>query len=220
MTLKAGRTLAAVAIGLAVTGCGSSHKHSTTSSAKSAQATEDSQPTGLNQVALQTGSDQQQITATIRAFYKATWLNNDAAACSLFSPTGLTGFMASAKVAFPDTVNARTTCPQVMAYFNADLADSADTLQQSGVNISGDILEDVGVKDIKVTGNTAIAQAPESVEELIAPKNFSLVRTKGRWLISGSSKIGQTLAQLLAQAKKKGELIPGVNENKSAQKSS
>jgi hypothetical protein len=219
MTLKASRTLAAVAIGLAVTGCGSSHHHSAPSTSKSAKASEDFNPSGLNQVALVTGSDQQQITATIRAFYKATWLNQDSAACSLFSPTGLTGFMASAKVAFPQSVNATTTCPQVMAYFNADLSDSADTLQQSGVNVSGDILEDVGVSHIKVSGDTADAQAPESVEELIAPKNFSLVRTNGRWLISGSSKIGQTLPQLLAQAKKRGELIPGVNEKKSARSS-
>jgi hypothetical protein len=204
--------LAVVAIGLAVTGCGSSHHDPAASTVRSERATSDTPPPGIDELALVTGSEERQITATIKAFYRTTWENDDAAACSLFSPAGLTGFMASAKVAFPDSVNAVTTCPEVMAYFNADLADSADTLQQSGVNVSGDILEDVGVKDIKVTGSTATVQAPENVEEFIAPKIFTLVRSDDRWLISGSRKIGQTLPELLAAAKKKGELIPGVNE--------
>jgi len=93
-----------------------------------------------------------------------------------------------------------------MAYFNATLADSVNTLQQAGVNVSGNILDDVGVQDIVVRGATATAQAPEDVEEFIKPKLFELVRLHNRWLIEGSKELGKTLPQLLAQAKAKGKV--------------
>jgi hypothetical protein len=150
---------------------------------------------------LLTGSPQQQITATIVTFYKATWQDDRALACSMFSPAGEKGFMQSAKIAFPYTVNSHFTCPEVMSYYNATLADSVDNLQQAGVNVSGNILEDVGVKDIVVHGNTATAQAPENVEEFIKPKLFTLQRLNDRWQIEGTKALGKTLPQLLAQAK-------------------
>jgi len=155
-----------------------------------------------------TGTPQQEITATIVTFYKATWLDDRSLACSMFSPAGEKGFMASAKVAFPYTVTSHFTCEQVMTYYNATLADSADNLQQAGLNVSGNILEDVGVKDIKISkgGQTATAQAPENVEEFIKPKLFLLQRLNNRWEIEGTSELGKTLPQLLAQAKADGQL--------------
>ncbi|HWF53038.1 MAG TPA: hypothetical protein VG223_00355 [Solirubrobacteraceae bacterium] len=213
--IRAGSMVAVAAASLAVGGCGSGNQ-TPSSAQKAASSIQVTQAPSINEVDLATGSDQQQITKTIRAFYKATWQDDASAACSLFSPAGLTGFMQSAKVAFPDSINAASTCPDAMRFFNADLADSASQLQQSGVNISGNVLEVVGVKDIKVEGNAATAQAPEGVEEFIQPKTFTLVRHDGRWLINGSHKIGQTLAQLLAEAKAKHELVPGLHGKSAA----
>lgn len=215
--LRTGAMLAAVTTGLTLGGCGGS-KHSADPKQKPPTSIQFTQAPGINELELTTGSDQQQITSTIRAFYKATWNDDATTACSLFSSTGLSGFMQSAKIAFPDSVNAATTCPDVMRLFNADLSDSADQLQQSGVNVSGAILDVVGVKDIKVAGDVATAQAPEGVEEFIQPKIFTLVHQNGRWLISGSRKIGQTLAQLLAEAKAKHEVVPGVHTKTAAAK--
>ncbi len=207
MTLKAPATIAAVTLGLVVSGCGASSGTSTVGpGGKPAASIQLTKAPAVNEVALVTGSAPQQITATIQAFYRATWQNHGPAACSLFSPAGERGFMAAATVAFPETVNTTTTCPQVMAYFAADLSDSADNLQQSGVNVSGNILDKVGVSHIKISGSNATAQAPEGVEEFIKPKIFLLTHTGGRWLISGSKKIGQTLAQMLAAAKAQGKL--------------
>jgi hypothetical protein len=206
-TLQAG---AAVAAAAAVAGCGSSGSpsaHSSASSPDSIQRLAAATP-GVNVLELTTGTDQHKISATIQAFYRTTWQDQGPAACSLFSPAGASGFLESARVAFPDSVSSATTCPQAMAFYNADLADSVDTLQQAGVKVSGNILENVGVDHIKVNGTTATAQAPEGVEEFIRPKLFVLVRSNGRWYIQASRKIGQTLPQLLAAAKKKGELIP------------
>jgi hypothetical protein len=208
MKRTAGRTLAVAALCVTAAGCGSatqtSGSHFNPTSIQDAAAP----APAVNGIELLQGPDTTQITNTIRAFYRATWQNDDSAACSLFSPAGAAGFLQAAKVAFPDSVNQVTTCADAMRFFNADLADSADTLQQSGVNVSGNILDVVGVKNVKVTGNTATAEAPEGVEEFIAPKVFMMTREHGRWLINGSHKIGQTLAQLLAEAKAKHELVP------------
>lgn len=194
--------LAAVAVG-----CGSSSAPRTSgshASPTSIQVTQ--QPAAIDVRDLETGTAPRQITSTIVAFYRATWQDNGGLACSLFSSAGLTGFMKAAQIAFPNTVNGQFTCAQAMAYFHATLADSVDTLQQAGVNVSGNVLDDVGVQRIVVHGATATAQAPEDVSEFIKPKLFQLVRVKGRWLIEGSTKLGKTLPQLLAQAKAKGEL--------------
>jgi hypothetical protein len=197
-------TLAVLALGLAATGCGAGDKSA--SSGKSATSIQDVQPPAVDVRNLLIGTAQQQITATIVTFYRATWQDNRTLACSMFSPAGEKGFMQSSKIAFPYTVNAHFTCEQVMSYFNATLADSADNLQQAGVNVSGNILDDVGVKDIVVHGNTATAQAPENVEEFIKPKLFTLQRLNGRWQIEGTKELGKTLPQLLGAAKAKGEL--------------
>ena len=202
-------TLAVFALGAALTGCGSSAKSaSSKTSHKSPTSIQVVQPPAVEVRNLLTGSAQQQITSTIVTFYRATWQDNRALACAMFSPAGEKGFMQSAKIAFPYTVNAHFTCEEVMSYFNATLADSADNLQQAGVNVSGNILDDVGVNDIVVHGNTATAQAPEAVEEFIKPKLFTLQRLNGRWQIEGTKALGKTLPQLLAQAKAQGKLEP------------
>ena len=198
--------LTMLALGAAVTGCGSSNKSASSKSEKPPTSIQVVQPPAVDVRNLLTGSPQQQITATIVTFYRATWQDARTLACSMFSPAGEQGFMQSAKIAFPYTVNGHFTCEEVMSYYNATLADSADNLQQAGVNVSGNILEDVGVKDIVVHGNTATAQAPENVEEFIKPKLFTLVRLHDRWQIQGTKALGKTLPQLLAQAKAKGEL--------------
>jgi hypothetical protein len=204
-------TGAAVAsIGLALTGCGSSGSRSALSAKPASAIQQLSAAAGpaVNVVDLTTGTDEHQIAATIQAFYRATWQNQGAAACSLFSPAGASGFVESARIAFPSSVNSATTCPQAMAFYNADLTDSVSTLQQDGVKVTGSILDKVGVDHITVNGSTATAQAPQGVEVFIQPKLFVLVKQSGRWYIQASRKIGQTLLQLLADAKTKGELIP------------
>jgi hypothetical protein len=205
MTRASTKAVATIAIAAAVGGCGSSHK-ATPAAQRSPTAIQVAQTPVVNQVALSSGSPPQQIAATISAFYRATWRNQGSDACSLFSPAGVAGFLQAAKVAFPQSVNSTTSCPQAMAFFNADLADSVDTLQQSGVNVSGNVLDNVGVQHIAVHGDRATAQAPQGVEEFIKPKRFLLVRRGGRWLIDGSQKLGQTLPQVLAAAKTKGTL--------------
>jgi len=201
-------TVTVVALAIAVTSCGSATSRKTSAAHASPTSIQVVQPPATEVRDLLTGSPQQQITATIVTFYRATWQDNRALACSMFSPAGENGFMQSSKVAFPYTVNTHFTCEQVMSYFNATLADSVSNLQQAGVNVSGNILDDVGVEDIVVHGNTATAQAPEDVAELIKPKLFTLVRLHGRWQIQATKELGKTLPQLLAQAKANGKLRP------------
>jgi hypothetical protein len=196
-----------LALGAAAAGCGSSSAPATSAhhaSPSSIQLTQ--QPATIDVRDLVTGSAARQITSTIVTFYRATWQNHGSLACSLFSPAGVSGFMKAARVAFPSTATGNFTCNQAMAYFNATLADSVSTLQQAGVNVSGNVLDNVGVQHIVVRGATATAQAPQGVPEFIKPKLFLLVHLRGRWLIAGSAKLGKTLPQLLAQAKAKGEL--------------
>jgi hypothetical protein len=206
MLRRAAPTIAALALAAAATGCGSGARAKTAASHASPTSIQVTQAPAIDVRDLKTGNAAQQITSTIVTFYRASWQNNRSLACSLFSPAGETGFMKAAQVAFPYTVNAKFTCEQAMAYFNATLADSVNTLQQAGVNVSGNILDNVGVQHIVVHGAAATAQAPEEVSELIKPKLFALVHVDGRWLIEGSKKLGKTLPQLLAQAKAKGEL--------------
>jgi hypothetical protein len=160
----------------------------------------------VNALALSTGTDTQRIAATIGAFYRATWRNQGQAACSLFSPEGARGFLTAAHVAFPSSVNSSTTCAQAMRFFNADLVDSVNTLQQSGVNVSPTVLDHVAVAHVLVHGDAATAEAPEGVGVVIQPKLFRLVRSHGRWLIAGSQKLGRTLPQELAAARAAGKL--------------
>jgi hypothetical protein len=204
-------TGAAVAsIGLALTGCGSSGSRSALSAKPASAIQQLSAAAGpaVNVVDLTTGTDEHQIAATIQAFYRATWQGRGGAACSLFSPAGASGFVQSARIAFPTSVNSSTTCPQAMAFFNSDLADSVNNLQQAGLRISGNVLDNVGVDHVTISGATATARAPEGVQELIQPKLFVLVKRGSRWYIQASRRLGQTLPQLLAEAKKQGELIP------------
>jgi hypothetical protein len=200
-----GKTLTAAALALSLAGCGASAA-SSPSASKPAASVEATPAATLGDVALYSGTSPHQIAATISAFYRATWQNQGTLACSLFSAGGSSGFMQGAKIAFPQSINSATTCPQAMRIFNATLADSVDQLQQAGVNISGNVLDNVGVKRIRVRGNTATAQAPVGVEEFIKPKLFLLVHVHNHWLIDGSRKIGKTLPQLLATARAHGKL--------------
>jgi hypothetical protein len=95
-----------------------------------------------------------------------------------------------------------------MKIFNATLADSVDQVHQAGVNVSGNVLDNVGVKHIQVHGDTATAQAPVGVEEFIKPKLFLLVRVHNHWLIDSSRRIGRTLPQLLSAARAQRKLRP------------
>jgi hypothetical protein len=202
-------SVAALAVTVGMYGCGSDKQaSSSTTSSDPAAAAQSAPAPVVNQLDLATGSAEHQISTTIVAFYRATWQGQGSAACSLFSASGASGFLKAAKVAFPNSINPTTSCAQAMAFFHAGLADSVDTLQQSGVNVSGDVLNNVGVKDIKISGNAAAAEAPENVGVFIKPKRFLLVRQGGRWLIDASQKIGKTLPQILAAAKAKGELRP------------
>jgi hypothetical protein len=200
---------AAVALSIAATACGASSPHTNTQAQPApAHATNAAavQAPAVNQIDLASGSDRRRVSATIAAFYRATWNDQTSSACSLFSPAGSKGFLKAAKVAFPSSINPTTSCAQAMEFFHAGLADSVDTLQQSGVNVSGDILNHVKVNDVRISGTSAAAIAPEGVDVLIKPKRFLLVRDNGRWLIDGSQKVGKTLPQILAKAKAKGEL--------------
>jgi hypothetical protein len=193
----------ALATAIGVSACGASQPAPSTPTATQAAAI---QAPAVDQIDLSTGSDRHKITSTIQAFYRTTWNGQGAAACSLFSSQGSSGFLKAARVAFPSSVNSTTSCAQAMAFFHAGLADQVDTLQQSGVNVSGNILDHVAVSDIHARGGVAAAEAPVGVDVLIKPKRFLLVRQRGQWLISGSQKIGKTLPQILAEAKAKGEL--------------
>lgn len=201
-------TVATVAAGAALAGCGSGGGAGSSAASHSGTQIQVTQTPAPNVVGLVSGTTPQRIAATISTFYRATWENQGAVACSLFSPNGSSGFLQAAKVAFPSSVNQVTTCPDAMKIFNATLADTVDGLQQAGVNVSGNILDNVGVNHIHVQGNRATAEAPQGVEALIKPKLFLLVRVHNRWLIDGSRKIGKTLPQLLAAAKAQGKLRP------------
>jgi hypothetical protein len=201
--------VALTALTATAAGCGSS------ASTQQAPPTQRAAPTAqitatpaVNVLALGTGSDAQRITATIQAFYRSTWQGHGAAACSLFSPNGSSGFISAAKIAFPQSVNTTTSCAQAMSLFNATLGNSVTTLQQAGVHVSGNVLNSVGVSQIRVGGAQATAQAPQGVEGLIKPKLIVLVRQGNRWLIDSSHKIGQTLPQMLAAARTHGQLRP------------
>jgi hypothetical protein len=204
--LKIGTGVAALAVTVGMCACGNTKQASRPTGYAPAAATQAAPPSAVNQLDLASGSPEHQISATIAAFYRATWRGEGSAACSLFSPTGVAGFLKAAKVAFPNSINPTTSCSQAMAFFHAGLADSVDSLQQSGVNVSGDILNHVGVKDIRISGGAAAAEAPENVQVFVKPKRFLLVRQGGRWLIKGSQKLGKTLPQILATATARGEL--------------
>jgi hypothetical protein len=200
-----GKTLAAAAIALSVGGCAGSSPSSSSAPGPAGSVQVTSAAT-INDIALYSGTSPHQIAGTISAFYRATWQNQGTLACSLFSANGSSGFMQAAKIAFPQSINSATTCPQAMRIFNATLADSVDQVHQAGVNVSGNVLDNVGVKHIQVHGDTATAQAPVGVEEFIKPKLFVLVRVHRHWLIDGSRKIGKTLPQVLAAARAQGKL--------------
>lgn len=198
--------LAALALAAGIAGCGGS---SSTSTARTPARTAPPQVAPISDLELVTGTPQHQITATIVSFYRAAWHDDAARACSLFSPAGLAGFMRAARVAFPGSITRYSTCVDAMRVFNAGLVDSVNTLvQQQGVPVSGAVLDHVAVQDLRVIGNFATVIAPVGIEPIIKPKRISLVRERGRWLIAGSHSLTTTIAQMLAEARAKGELTP------------
>jgi hypothetical protein len=212
--------LAALALAAGATGCGggggsSSRSLPGSTSAASPASTSATQsqpqvtaprPPPVADLKPAAGPIRNQITATIVSFYRAAWQNQAALACSLFSSTGLAGFMHASQQAFPGSINRASTCTHAMQVFNAALADSVNMLQQEGVDTSGDALDKVGVQDVRAIDNFATAIAPVGVELIIKPKRISLVRLEGRWLIAGSHSLTTTPAQLLAEARANGEL--------------
>jgi hypothetical protein len=182
-------TVAAIGAALMLAGCGGSNASNFASSTSTTSNGGPAIDSAVNVVALSIGSNQQQITSTIQAFYRATWENDTVGACSLFSANGARGFMAAAKVAFPGSVNSATTCPEIMRTFNASIVQQVQTLQDDDVSVDGDALNQVGVADVKVSGDKATAQAPEQVGVLIAPKLFHMVYVNKRWLIDSSSNL-------------------------------
>jgi hypothetical protein len=197
---------------LAIAACGSSGADRTTATGKlTAQqvssVAKQSKAPPVSDIELATGTPAHQITETLVSFYRAAWQNDAARACSLFSPAGAAGFEHASKSAFPGSVLPSSPCTHDMQLFSAALGDSVSNLQQDQPNVSGDILNNVGVAEIKVRGNAATALAPMNVEEIINPKRISLVRVAGRWRIAGSQSLNKSnLPQILKRAERGGQL--------------
>jgi hypothetical protein len=182
------RALAGLVLSAAVAACGASHHAAGTLQTPTAK------PPGagplrvppISDAALSTGDRQHRITETIVAFYRAAWQDDPARACSLFSPAGITGFMRAAAVSFPGSVNRYSSCTHAMQIYSASLGVSVSSLQQSDPSVSGEILDNVGVANIRIHGDRATAVAPTNAVPIVGAKLISLVRTGGRWQIDGS----------------------------------
>lgn len=163
----------------------------------------------LADAALTRGSSQRQIAETIVAFYRAAWEDDATEACDLFSPAGAAGFMHAASMSFPQSVNKLSTCEHAMEIYNAALGESASTAQDNDDSFNPSALDNVGVAEITVDGDSATAIAPTNVVDLINPEQIVLQRVDGRWLISASHSLNKSnLPAILARAKAKGELTP------------
>jgi hypothetical protein len=216
VTLRArwlGAALAALALGSALAGCGSSRTGAqvtgTPAAQRSAPGAEQLQAPPLSDAALQSGSPSHQITETIVAFYRAAWQDNATQACGLFTPAGRAGFMHAAAVSFPESINKYSNCEHAMEVYNATLADSEQTTEENDPTFDASALNNVGVALIQIHGRSATALAPTNVAELINPKRLYLVKSGQTWLIDGSKSLNASnLEKILAQAKAKGLLTP------------
>jgi hypothetical protein len=197
---------------LAAGGCGTSHHKAAVAKTTSASLAAGANPVAappFTDAALSTGTAQHQITATVAAFYRAAYENDALRACSLFSPNGLTGFMRAAAVSFPASINKFSTCKEAMQIYNASLATSITNLQNSDPSVSGAALNNVTVGRIKLHGGVATAIGPLNALPMVNPKQISLVRLAGRWLIDGSYSLSKSnLPAILKRAGAEGKLKP------------
>jgi hypothetical protein len=96
-----------------------------------------------------------------------------------------------------------------MAIYNAALGDSATNAEEADPSFSTAPLDNVGVAEIRIKGDTASAIAPTNIVELINPQLFLLTRVGSRWYINGSASLNKSnLPAILAKAKAKGLLTP------------
>jgi hypothetical protein len=161
----------------------------------------------VSDLQLVTGSPTHQITETLVSFYRAAWQDDAARACGLFSPAGAAGFMQASRTAFPGSATAASPCTHDMDLFAAALGDSVQNLQQTQPNVSGDVLNNVGVAGIEVHGRTATAIAPMNVAAIINPKRIDLVRIGEHWRIDASHSLNKSnLLRILKQAQQSGAL--------------
>ena len=159
--------------------------------------------------ALEHGSQSHQITEAIVAFYRGAWEDDATAACDEFSRAGVAGFMHAAKIAFPQSITPSSTCEHAMEIYNAALSESASTAEDNDPSFDTSALEDAGVAEIRIAGNSATAIAPTNALEVINPEQIVLQRVGGRWLIEASHSLNKSnLPQILAKAKAEGKLRP------------
>jgi hypothetical protein len=209
------KMIGALAVGALLAGCGSSAQSSRTATAKGTPASYNAgqaNPVATPPLPLSTlerGSAQHQITEAIVAFYRAAWEDDASGACDEFSPAGVAGFMHAAKLSFPDSVNRYSTCEHAMEIYSAALGESISTAQDNDSSFNASALDNVGVEEIRVHGDSATAIAPTNAVEVINPEQIVLQRLHGRWLIEASHSLNKSnLPAILAKAKAEGKLKP------------
>jgi hypothetical protein len=195
----------------ALAGCGStSHGSGTVTATPAAYTTKSANPVAappLGAAALEHGSPRHQITEAIVAFYRGAWEDDATAACGEFSRAGVAGFMHAAKTAFPQSITPSSTCEHAMEIYSAALSESVSTAEDNDTAFDPSALDNVGVEEIRVSGESATAIAPTNVVEVINPEQIVLQRLDGRWLIEASHSLNKSnLPEILAKAKAEGKL--------------
>jgi hypothetical protein len=209
--------IGAVALTAALAGCGSSGPNqgqgtATATATPAAYTTKTANPVAappLGVAALEQGSTRHQITEAIVTFYRGAFEDDATAACGEFSPAGVTGFMHAAKTAFPQSINRFSTCVHAMEIYSAALGESVSTAQDNDPSFNASALDNVGVEEIRVHGDSATTIAPTNAVEVINPEQIILERLHGRWLIEASHSLNKSnLPAILAKAKAEGKLKP------------
>ena len=117
--------------------------------------------------------------------------------------------MRAAAVSFPASINKYSTCKEAMEIYNASLTTSISQLQNADPSVSGAALNNVTIGKIKLHGDVATAIGPLNALPMVNPKQISLVRIDGRWLIDGSYSLSKSnLPALLKRAEAEGKLKP------------
>lgn len=206
MTASALLAIATVVAAVGIAACGGSSRHRTAATRSLGGS---SQLPAANDAALSTGTAQQRIAATARAFYRYAVEDQAAQACALFSPAGRAGFMRAAKVSFPGSINQFSTCTEAMRIYYASLQVSLQNLQTSDPSVSLNGLKDAAIGEIRIHGDRASAIGPLNGLPIVNPKQLYFVRIDGRWLINGSYSLSKSdLPRILAEARKGVKRIP------------